>query len=103
MDILEVVEGTLYQTSDERLAHSITTTSWVSNPSSPSVKAFDEGANDKDVTTTVYPSNSPSVSSDTINLSLLRDLTRGHTYRIEIQFTVGSNIYECFFRVKCTK
>ncbi len=102
-DILEVVEGTQFQTSDERLAHSVTTTNWVSSPTSPSVTAYDESANDKVVTSTVYPSNSPSVSGDTITLSLLRALTRGHTYRIEIQFTVGSNIYECFFRVKCTK
>ena len=102
-DILEIAEGTQFQTSDERQAYTITTTNWVSTPTSPSVTAYDEGANDKDVTSTVYPTNSPSVSSDVISLSLLRALTRGHTYRIEVQFTVGSSIYECFFRVKCTK
>ena len=102
-DILEIAEGTQYQTSDERQAYTITTTNWVSSPTSPSVTAYDESANDKDVTSTVYPTNSPSVSSDVITLSLLRALTRGHTYRIEVQFTVASSIYECFFRVKCTK
>ena len=99
---LEVVEGLQDQTSDERLAHKITTTPWVSNPTSPSVKAYDEN-DETDVTSTVYPTNSPSVNGDVITLSLLRDLTAGHTYRIEVQFSVGSNLWEAVFRVKCER
>lgn len=107
MSILEVAEGLLYQTSDERLAYSITTTEWVSSPTSSSVTAYDEASN-TDVTSTggatgngVFPSGSPSEDGDVINLPLLRDLTAGHTYRIEVQFTVSSNVWECYFRVKC--
>lgn len=101
-NLLEVAEGLQYQTSDERLAHKITTTNWVSDPTSPAVVAYDEEDNSI-VTSTVYNPNSPQASGDVITLSLLKSLTIGHTYRIEVKFTVGSNIYECFFRVKCKR
>ena len=97
---LEAFEGIKYQSTDESLAYRITTTGWVSDPTSPSVKAYNEHPYE-DVTSTVFPSNSPSVSGDVITLSLLTSLTKGRTYRIEVQFTVGSNIWECYFRVKC--
>ena len=100
MSILEVQEGLQYQTSDEQLAYSITTTNWVSSPTSPSVVAFDINTGET-VTTTVFPTNSPSVNGDVISLSLLKSLSKGHTYRIEVKFTVGSNVYECYFLVKC--
>ncbi|KKN56929.1 hypothetical protein LCGC14_0567210 [marine sediment metagenome] len=98
--VLEVAEGLQYMSADERLAHQITTTHWVSSPTSPAVVAYDEN-DGSDVTSTVYPTNSPFVNGDVISLSLLRDLSVGHAYRIEVKFTVGSNIYECYFRVKC--
>ena len=99
---LEVAEGIRYQSSDERLPYQITTTVLVSDPTSPTLVAYDEN-DGADVTSTVYPTNSPSATGDVITLSLLRDLTVGHTYRIEVQFLVGSSIYECFFRVKCER
>ena len=107
--ILEVVEGLREQGSDERLAYSITTTEWGSSPTSPTVVAYDESGY-TDVTSTggstgsgVYPSGSPSGSGDKILLPLLRDLQPGHTYRIEIKFTIGSNVWEGHFRVKCLR
>lgn len=100
MSILEVIQGLQEQGEDEKLSHKITTTNWASNPTSTAVVAYDETANNDDVTSAVYPTNSPSESGDIITLSLLRNLTVGHTYRIEVKFTVGSNIYECYFKVK---
>ena len=100
MDILEITQGIQYQSADEQLAYQITTTNWASSPTSPSVVAFDETTNEV-VTSTVFPTNSPSVSGDVITLSLLESLIKGHTYRIEVEFTVGSNVWECFFRVEC--
>ena len=101
MSILEIQEGLLYQTSDEQLAYSITTTNWVSTPTSPAVVAYDINTGAV-VTTTVFPDGQPSApSGDVITLTLLKSLTKGHTYRIEVKFTVGSNVYECFFKVKC--
>lgn len=101
MTTLEVAEGIQHQSADEKLAFSVTTTNWASNPTSPSVSAYDTMDN-TDVTSTVFPTNSPSVSGDVITLSLLRALTKGRTYRIEVQFTVGSNLYEFYFYVECT-
>lgn len=101
--INEVVEGIQEQTSDEKVAYSITTTPWGSTPSSISVVAYDENTN-TNVTTTVYPTNSPSAVGDVITLSLLRALTKGHSYRIEILFTDStSNTWEAIFCVKCVK
>jgi len=100
MAIHEVSQGLQYQGADERLVYTITTTNWESAPTSPTVVAYDENGH-TDVTTTVFPSNSASASGDVITLDLLRALTAGHTYRIEVKFTVSSNIWECFFRVKC--
>ena len=97
---LEVAEGLQFQTSDERLPYQITTTVLVSGPTSPSVVAYDEN-DGTDVTSTVFPTNSPSATGDVITLSLLRDLTIGHTYRIEVLFSVGTSRYECHFRIKC--
>ena len=99
---LEVAEGVRHQSSDEKLPYQITTTVLVSGPTSPSVVAYDEN-DGTDVTSTVYPTNSPSANGDVITLSLLRDLTIGHTYRIEVKFLVGTSIYECYFRVQCAR
>ena len=100
MPVLEVKEGIQYQGIDEQLAYQITTTGWASSPTSPSVVAYDETAGNSNVTSTVFPTNSPTASGDVISLSLLKSLIRGHIYRIEVKFTVGSNIYECYFRVE---
>jgi len=102
MSILEVQEGLQYQGTDEIVPYSITTTKLVSSPTSPSVVAYDE-ADMSDVTSTVFPTNSPSASGDVITLSVLKSLTKDHTYRIEVKFVVGSGTYECHFRVKCVR
>ena len=99
-NILEVMEGIQYQTSDEQIAYSITTTNWASTPAAPSAAAYDEYDNSV-VTSTVFPVNNPSAVGDVITLSLLRALTQKHTYRIEVRFTSGGNTYECYFRVNC--
>ena len=102
--IREVKEGTQYQGADEELAYQITTTNWGSSPSSTAVKAYDENNADDDVTSTVFPTNSPSESGDVITLSPLKSMTIGHSYRIEVKFTDGdSNIWELFFIVKCVE
>jgi len=93
----EVLEGIQYQGEDEEVAYTITTTNWASSPTSPSVVVKESDGTD--VTTTVMPTNSPSVIGDVITLSPLKSLTAGTEYRVEVQFTTGSNKWECFFRV----
>lgn len=97
---LEVVEGLQYQTSSEEIPYSITTTNWGSSPGTISAVVYDtlSGA---DVTSTVMPTNTPSAGGDVITLSPLKLLTAGRTYRVEVKFTTGSTIWECFFRVTC--
>lgn len=100
-NIREVKEGVLYQGADESLAYNITTTPWGSSPTSQSAKAYDE-LDDTDVTSTVFPTNSPSVAGDVITLSPLKALTVDHSYRIEVKFTDSdSDIWEAKFIVSC--
>lgn len=101
MSVLVVAEGTQEQSADEELIYTIDTTEWTSNPSSPTVVATDETA-DETVTTTVFPTNEPSASGAVITLSPLKALTKGHIYKVEVKFTGGSNKFECHFKVKCT-
>ena len=103
MSILECAEGLRYQTSDETRAYSITTTNLVSSPTSPTAVVYDETLNGTDVTSTVMPSGTHTVSGDVITLKPLTALTKKHTYRIEVKWTVGSNIFERFFRVEAAK
>ncbi|MCI0439808.1 MAG: hypothetical protein L0177_11860 [Chloroflexi bacterium] len=101
VSVLEAKESPLEQTSDEIIAYSVDATGWTSTPSSPSVAVFDED-DGSDVTATVMPTNSPSVSGATITLSPLRSLTAGRTYRVEVKFgDGGSNTFEMYFRVIC--
>ncbi len=94
----EVVEGAQVQGVDEVIAYSIDVSNWGSSPTSVSavVKQLSDGT---DVTATVMNPNSPSVSTDTITLSALDTLTEGEVYRVEVQFDIGSDTFECFFYV----
>lgn len=98
---LEIEQGLLQQSADEIINYTITTTNWISSPTSSAAVAIDETTGET-VTTTVFPTNSPSESGDIITLSPLKLLTKGHTYRIEVTFIVGTATYECYFRVECT-
>ena len=101
-NILEVQEGTRYQSDDENIVYTITTTNRVTSPSSPTAVVYDVGT-DTDVSSTVMPSGSHSVSGDIITLKGLTALTAGHTYRVEVKYTAGSSTYENYFIVKCLK
>lgn len=94
-------ESPLTQGEDESLVYSLTTTPWGSDPTVDSVTVFDvtgaeETADWEDVTATVMPVNSPTIAGDVITFSPLESLTDGHIYRIEIQFTCGSNTFETY-------
>ena len=52
-----------------------------------------------DVTSTVMPTNSPTVNANVITLSTLKLLTAAIVYRVEVKFTVGGNVQECYFQV----
>ena len=94
----EVREGRMPQGVDEQIAYRITTTPWGTSPSSPAVVAKDRSAADSDVSATVL-SGSPSVAGDVVTTPLVRSLTEGHLYRIEVRFTCSGNVFEAWFEV----
>lgn len=96
---LQIVEVGLKQGADEEIAYQLTTTNWGSSPSSVSVKAYDMSDSFADVTSTIL-SGSASVASDVITLPVVLDLTAGNKYRIEIMFTTGGNVLECYFELE---
>lgn len=86
------------QHEGEEISYSIDTTEWGGSPTSPSAKAF---VNSGEVTDCVFPTNSPSISGDDINLSPLKNISSGCCYRIQVKFTIGGNIYIKQFYVMC--
>lgn len=103
MSKLEVIEGLREQTTSERIPYSVDFTNFgVTTLSSATCVAYDE-VDESDVTSTVYPTATVTVSGAVATLSLLKSLTKGHTYRIEVLGIEGSNYYEGFFRVECAK
>lgn len=92
-EALEINESPRPQGADEKIAYTVTTTPWGSSPSTPSVVVKDDtGA---DVTATVT-SGSTTVAADVITLLFIQTLTAGEVYRVEIKFTSGGNVFECF-------
>ncbi len=101
VNVLEAKESPIVQGADEILVYTIDATGWTTSPAATVVTAFDE-ADNSGVTSTLFPTNSPTESSAVITLSALRALTAGKSYRIEVLFTDGgSNTFEMFFRVRC--
>jgi len=101
MDRLSVVEKPLVITPNERVLLTYTTTPWLSSPTSSAVKAYDITNGDTDVTTTLFPTNTPTESGDVISLSLIRGMTLDHKYRLEITFVVGDGTYEFKDYINC--
>lgn len=94
----------MVQGIDEEIAYQLTTTNWGSSPSSVSVKVYDiAGGGYTDVTSTVMPTNSPSVNGDVITLSALKLLTYGKTYRVEVKFTCSGNVFEAYCEIQAER
>lgn len=97
----QMLEQDLSQGLDEEIIYSFSSTPWGSSPTSIAAKAFDvTNDNRTDVTATVLPAGSASAAGDVISLPVLKALTYGHIYRIEVLFTSGGNKYEPFFFVR---
>ncbi len=64
-----------------------------------SVKVYDTTDGDTDVTATVMPAGTATVSGGNITLPLLRDLEARHVYRVEVRYSDGTNTLEPFFMV----
>lgn len=88
--------GDVAQGVDEQIAYSVTVTAWGSTPTSVAVAVTKSDGTD--VTTTVT-SGTASVTGDIITLPVIKSLTAGEVYRVEVKFTVSGNILECYFRI----
>lgn len=99
-NVREVTEGTQYQGEDERIAYTLDVSDVGIDPTNVVVSVYQvDGLTFTDVESTVMPANSPTVDGNIITLSLLRNLTRGKTYRVEVRFTITGNIFEHYIPV----
>ena len=99
MSIREIAEGRQVQGEDEIITYTLTTTNWASDPTSSSMVVKD--SNGTDVTATVA-TGSTSEAGDVITLKAIGSLVAGESYRVEVQFTVGSGTpWECYFWIDC--
>lgn len=107
---LEVIEGLLEQTSSERIGYTVDFTGYGAGTlDSATVVAYDE-VDGSDVTSTggstgngVFPTATVGVDGAVATLSVLRDLVKGHTYRMEVLAIESTAYYETYFRVYCSK
>ena len=92
----EIIESPIYQGADEYQARTLTTTPWGSAPTAVAVVVKDSDGTDVSGTTLT---GVPAVVGDVITLPALHSLTAGMEYRMEVKFTSGGNIHECWARV----
>lgn len=97
--VREVVESPLEQGVDEEIQYSVTTTNFGTSPSSPAVVVKNNKTGD-DVTSTVMPTGSPSASGDVITLPVMKSLTAGVFYRVEVKFEANGQLFEPYFFVR---
>jgi len=90
----KIEQSPLYQGEDEQIVYTLTTTPWGSSPTSVVVKIKDTATN-TDVSSTCL-SGSASTTGDVITTPIVKSLTAGSLYRLEIKFTVSGNIVEAW-------
>jgi len=96
----EVKESPLLQGADEQIAYQLTTTPWGSTPTSVDVKCYDITTGARTDVTSTNMTGTASVAGDVITCPKLTALTAGSTYRVEVKFTSGGNVWEAYFIVK---
>jgi hypothetical protein len=89
----EINQSPLVQGVDERIAYTLTTTPWGSSPSIPAVVIKDEAGVD---VTDDHTTGAASAGGDIVTTPLIHSLENGINYRLEISFTIGSNVFEAF-------
>jgi hypothetical protein len=94
-----VVEGRQTQGEDEKITYTITTTNWVSSPTSPAIVVKNRVGTDVSSTVT---SGSISAAGDVITLKAIDKLVPEESYKVEVQFSAGSGTpWECYFWIDC--
>lgn len=100
----EITDGLQIQGVDEEIIYRLLTSNWGGTPTSPVAAAYKRNVTTQaweDVTATVFPTNTPSISGDYIVLSKLQDLEEGAEYRIEVRWVhPNGSLVEAFARMK---
>ncbi len=92
--IREVRESPLPQGIDERIAYTLTTTPWGSNPGTLSC-ALKTLPGLVDVSAAKL-SGSTTASGDVITSPVVYGLNSGQQYRLEFKFTCSTNVFEAY-------
>jgi hypothetical protein len=92
----KTVEGPKIQGVDEEIVYTLDTINWGGSPSNPIVTVKDGSANMTDVTV-LTTTGSASVLGHVIILPVIRDLTEGHWYRVEVMWTYSTSLLEAYF------
>lgn len=107
--IREIAEGLQEQGVNEVITYTLDATKWggATSPSSPDVKVYSVTEGDapayNDVTSTIIPSGSPSVSGQIITLPQIRAMTEGVLYRVQIKFNKGADVFDPYAEIRCKR
>lgn len=97
-DDRQIIQSPLFQGREEQIAYTLNTQPWGGSPSSITVKIYDASSVDQSVT---LLSGAASVSGHIITLPVVKSLTVGQWYRLEVKFTSGGNIFETWVDIYC--
>jgi len=90
----EIIESPLSLGHDEKIAYPLDITNWGSDPTVITVAVKDSEG--EDVSTTHLTGTASVVNPTTILLPFIHSLVAGKLYRLEVKFTIDSNIVECW-------
>jgi len=102
---LEVSEGRRTQSTDEQIPYTIdASTAYGAGcaPSNGTAFAYDLTDEYRDVSSTVLQ-GAVSISGDVITTPVVKSLTAGHLYRVEVQFVTGTKTVEHYFEIRAEK
>lgn len=91
------------QGENEEIIYRFSSTPWGSDPSGVTVRVLDVSADYADVSETVIEQGEPQVNADLITLPKIRNLKRGHVYRLLPRFTAGGKKLEPIFVIFATR
>jgi len=102
--IREANESPLTQAAGSTATRTYTyDTSANGTPTNPAVQVYATSDLSTSVKATVMPAGSPSVTDDIITLPPLTALTAGVSYRVDITYTIGANVYIDYFIVNAER
>jgi hypothetical protein len=99
-EVREMNESGLGQGQDEELVYTLNVSPWGSNPTDIQVKVYDITAGAYLDESSAMLSGAASVTGDDITLPALSGVEANHNYRLEVKFTIGSNTFEAWCRIR---